>query len=181
MRLFRSWVGLFFVTVATAKALAAPSLSLTANTLSAGLPLLGYYASYSLDDAEGAKQQALTLGATVLSTLTLKKITHIQRPDGSDHQSFPSAHTSVAFAAAAFLDQRYRLSGSTTASLYSLAALSGMSRVNANKHRWGDVLGGAALGMLTASHFTTPSNVTWSLSMNQGQPELNLKFKLAMW
>ncbi len=58
-------------------------------------------------DWTGLKQAAFstvsTLGATYLLKYTVRK----ERPDHSDFHSFPSAHTSILFANAAFVQRRY--------------------------------------------------------------------------
>ena len=49
--------------------------------------------------------------STVMATAVvfpLKKITHVQRPDMSGFNSFPSGHTTIAFASAEFLREEYR-------------------------------------------------------------------------
>ena len=42
------------------------------------------------------------------AVLGVKKLTHELRPDGSDYYSFPSGHTTEAFASAEFLRQEYK-------------------------------------------------------------------------
>lgn len=53
------------------------------------------------------KDRTLILATSYLlvaaTTLPLKNITHVQRPDGSSFNSFPSGHTATAFAGAEFL------------------------------------------------------------------------------
>lgn len=83
-------------------------------------------------------------------THMLKSSTAIARPDRSDFESFPSAHTAAAFVAAEFLHQEfkdksmwYSIAGYTTASMV------GAFRILNNKHWMSDVFVGAAIGMLT--------------------------------
>jgi membrane-associated phospholipid phosphatase len=84
------------------------------------------------------------------------------RPDGSDYKSFPSGHTAVAFSAVRFMDKRYGAEmTSYTPWLYAAAALTGVARVQANKHHWQDVTIGAALGW-GASHL-------WAQPVRGGQ------------
>ena len=84
---------------------------------------------------------------------------HSTRPDGSDNKSFPSAHTAVAFSAAAFIDRRYgeQYGAWAPAALYGVAALTGVARVEAKKHHWGDVLAGGAMGYGASRFWTNPS------------------------
>jgi membrane-associated phospholipid phosphatase len=104
---------------------------------SIGLPALKH-------DGKGALQAGESLGAALLVSETLKLTIHERRPDGSDRQSFPSGHTSLSFAAAASLHQRYGWKVGVPATL--AAGLVGVARVEAHKHFWHDVLAGAAIG-----------------------------------
>ncbi|HNR78204.1 MAG TPA: phosphatase PAP2 family protein, partial [Parvularculaceae bacterium] len=78
------------------------------------------------------------------------------RPDGSDDRSFPSGHTSVSFAAAATLTNRYGWKVGLPA--HALAAFVGASRVKARKHHVSDVLVGAAIGELSGFLITSKLN-----------------------
>lgn len=90
--------------------------------------------------------------STVLATamvLPLKKITHVQRPDHSGFNSFPSGHTTMAFASAEFMRQEYRdLSPWYGVAGYAAAAATGALRLYNNKHWVSDVVAGAGFGML---------------------------------
>ena len=63
--------------------------------------------------------------------------------------SFPSGHTTVAFAAATVFAQEYKDKIYIPIIAYSAATLIGLSRITENKHWATDVLVGAALGYLT--------------------------------
>ncbi|WP_082214134.1 phosphatase PAP2 family protein [Dyadobacter psychrophilus] len=91
------------------------------------------------------KGEFLALGTTSL----LKKATHVLRPDGSSYTSFPSGHTTQAFAAATFLSEEYkdRYHWMPYAS-YTVASSVGLLRVANNKHYISDVLVGAGIGYL---------------------------------
>lgn len=91
-------------------------------------------------------------------TYTLKHFVHARRPDGSDNESFPSAHSSVAFTSAEYLRKRYGLEYGLPA--YAAAVFVGWSRVDADKHYTRDVLAGAAIGIASSWFFTTPSGRT---------------------
>jgi len=63
----------------------------------------------------------------------------------SGHDSFPSGHTTLAFAAAAALDRETR-SRWVPALAYPLATLVAWSRLHDRQHWVSDVVGGAAIG-----------------------------------
>jgi membrane-associated phospholipid phosphatase len=107
------------------------------------------------DDA-GAFQAGGSMAAAGGVTYLLKSTIHEMRPDGSDDQSFPSGHTSVSFAAAASLQNRYGWKIGLPAHI--AAAFVGLSRVEANKHHWHDVLVGAALGEASGLLITSKQN-----------------------
>lgn len=71
-------------------------------------------------------------------------------PSGkSTNSSFPSGHTTVAFAAATVFAMEYRNKPLVPILAYSAATLIGLSRISENKHWATDVLTGAAVGFLT--------------------------------
>ncbi|MBI3932295.1 MAG: phosphatase PAP2 family protein [Acidobacteria bacterium] len=88
-------------------------------------------------------QASLVAGAY---TTALKLGVGRERPDGSNRLSFPSGHTSHAFAWAAVLDRHY--GRRTGVAAYAVAGLIGVSRMERNKHHLSDVLAGATLGWL---------------------------------
>lgn len=74
--------------------------------------------------------------------------------DGSDYQSFPSGHTTAAFAFASAVDAEWgRLSPGrprwVAPALYGLATLTGISRVFHDRHWTSDVVMGGAIGFVT--------------------------------
>jgi membrane-associated phospholipid phosphatase len=109
----------------------------------------------ALKDREGmvqlVKSAALDLGVTY----GLKYSVHERRPDGSDNQSFPSAHTSVAFTSAEYIRKRYGWEYGIPA--YGLASFVAYSRVESDKHYARDVIAGAAIGIASSYIFTTPN------------------------
>lgn len=103
-------------------------------------------------DWDGVLQAGGSIGGSVIITQGLKEAFPSRRPDGSDNNSFPSGHTSTSFAAAATLHNRYGWEAGLPA--YLVASFVGVSRVEARKHRVGDVLVGAAIGT-TVGHLIT--------------------------
>ncbi|HKI90224.1 MAG TPA: phosphatase PAP2 family protein [Draconibacterium sp.] len=79
----------------------------------------------------------------------LKTWTHVQRPSG-DARSFPSGHTSFAFAMAQIMHKEYgEISPWFSIGAYSCAATVGILRVAKNAHWISDVVAGAGIGMLS--------------------------------
>jgi membrane-associated phospholipid phosphatase len=70
------------------------------------------------------------------------------RPPNASYTSFPSGHTTVAFAAATVFAMEYKDSRFVPIIAYSAASLIGLSRLIQNQHWTSDVLVGAALGYL---------------------------------
>ena len=103
-------------------------------------------------DWTGGKQLFLSLLAAAAVTEGLKAVVHERRPNGGDH-SFPSGHASISFAGASYLQMRYGWRYGIPAFL--AAAFVGFSRVEADEHWTKDVLGGAAIGIVSGFLFTS--------------------------
>nr|WP_230688297.1 phosphatase PAP2 family protein [Hymenobacter jeongseonensis] len=113
-----------------------------------GLGLAGVEGRHSRVDQVLLAALAFTLNDAV--TTQLKDRTHVKRPDGSNFHSFPSSHTSVAFASATFLHQEYGArSVWYSVGGYSVAALTGALRLAKDNHWLSDVLAGAGVGILS--------------------------------
>ncbi|MCF8332117.1 MAG: phosphatase PAP2 family protein [Bacteroidales bacterium] len=67
-------------------------------------------------------------------------------PSNTAYQSFPSGHTSGVFAVATVFARQYQNTTWVPVLAYSIATLTGISRVTEHKHWLGDVIAGAALG-----------------------------------
>lgn len=78
-------------------------------------------------------------------TTVLKYTIREPRPDSQGRDSFPSGHTTTAFAFAAVVGSEHEWYWGVSA--YSLAALVAYSRINDNAHHLHDVIGGAVIGM----------------------------------
>lgn len=129
-------------------------------------------------DWNGVLQAGGSIGGTILLTQGMKEAFPSRRPDGSDNKSFPSGHTSTSFAAAATLHNRYGWEAALPA--YLVASFVGLSRVEARKHRVGDVLVGAAVGTAVGHLVTRKANaqvqiVPWADTKGAGA-HLALRF-----
>lgn len=113
-----------------------------------GLGLAGVPGRHKPVDQLLLSALAFTLNDAVTSNL--KKLTQVQRPDGSDFHSFPSQHTSLAFASATFLHKEYGgRSVWYSVGGYSVAAATGGIRMAKDVHWFSDVLAGAGVGILS--------------------------------
>jgi membrane-associated phospholipid phosphatase len=82
-----------------------------------------------------------------VTTTALKYAVARTRPDGSDRLSFPSGHTSNAFAIAGVANAHYGWKVGVPS--YVAASAIGLSRVSRDKHHLSDVMAGAALGYIS--------------------------------
>ena len=138
----------------------AESASDTLRGLSAGSYLLTAIAVPSDSAASRASGLAVGLSTVTLERLTvsgLKALSDRERPDGSDNQSFPSGHTSLATATASmaadnlsYADAPDWVLATSRIGFYGLAAGTGWARVEAEKHYPSDVLAGYAIGAFLA-------------------------------
>jgi len=111
---------------------------------------LGTYALGRLRDQPKVAHLGMDLlQAQILSELMiepLKFAVHRERPDGSNHQSFPSGHAAVTFATATVIERHL---GWRKAILgYAVASYVAMSRIHDNRHYASDVIFGAAVGSI---------------------------------
>ncbi|QFU22813.1 phosphatase PAP2 family protein [Shewanella eurypsychrophilus] len=118
------------------------------------IPTGAMVGSLAIGDTEGAWQLTKGLGTSATITHGLKFVYRKMRPDGTKPNSFPSGHTSAAFAGAAYLHHRYGDAWAVPA--YGAAVFVGFSRVHANRHFIDDVMAGGAISVLTSLYFTEP-------------------------
>ena len=82
------------------------------------------------------------------TTWALKHSVNRERPDGTDNKSFPSGHTTFAFAGATILYKEYQHTSKWIGIAgYGVAALTAADRIRRNRHHWEDVAAGAAIGV----------------------------------
>jgi hypothetical protein len=83
---------------------------------------------------------------TELLVEPLKFATGRLRPDGSNHQSFPSGHSAVTFATATVIERHLGWRKSLLG--YTIASYVAASRLHDNRHYLSDVIFGAAVGSI---------------------------------
>lgn len=162
-----------------------PGLVKAGDALQVGIPLAALGLTFLLDNDESADAATgfggnafgidasalrmngsprhdllLAVGRTELATYTLKYGINAERPNGGG-QSFPSGHTSMAFAGAEFMRKEYGWFWGVPA--YLAAGYVGWSRVESRNHWTADVLAGAAIGILS-NH----DSVDFSLPFGRG-------------
>jgi membrane-associated phospholipid phosphatase len=92
----------------------------------------------------------------------------------SEDNSFPSGHTTQAFALAAVLSSHYH-SKWVRIPAYSFAGLVGLARMNKNKHWASDVVGGALLGTFVGKEFVVYNRrKRRELSMKEHHADMSL-------
>jgi PAP2 superfamily len=149
------------------------------EVLRIALPLAaGGYSLYQ-KDYDGVLQLGVSEAIAVGTSFLLQQFIREERPDKSDFRAFPSDSTAMAFSAASYLQIRYGRQFGIPA--FAIATFVGYSRVEADKHNWGDVAAGAVLGWL-ASEITTVrfQNMRISASAGWGGTPSGLFVRLTM-
>jgi len=114
------------------------------NIIYVGAMWFDYASNYSVRSDERAKLMAKTTLYSSLTTTVLKHTVRQKRPGGQDTSSFPSGHTTTAFAFASVIGMEHDLAWSIPA--YALAGFVAYSRMNDNFHFTHDVIAGATIG-----------------------------------
>ncbi len=143
------------------------------------LPALSLTSTFIWKDGQkGTLQFSESLVSTIAITWGLKLLIDKERPNGESLNSFPSGHTSISFASAAFIQRRYGWEYGTPA--YLLAGYVGFSRIKAKKHDSIDVIAGAILGTGLSYIFTKPFNLENKVVVSPGffddSPTLNFTY-----
>lgn len=149
------------------------------------------------DDAHTFEAASEALALTAITTETLKNVVGRHRPDSESPTSFPSGHTSFAFAATTVLLRELEKDDGDSAwnpweiAAYVPAGYVAWERVRADRHWPSDVAAGAFIGVLVANwvwdvHFTheedqrriysPPSKVAWRLEAADldGRPAIGI-------
>ena len=148
-------------------------------------------AGYAFHDPKTADTGFLALKAILIAgatTRSLQLLTQRQRPfkeQGSElwngsgikwgRDSFPSGHSTVAWTLASVLSYQYSDQSWLPPVVYSLAALTSLSRVYEDKHWSSDVFAGAVVGML-AARLTLVSTPRLSVVPCMVQPGITMTF-----
>ena len=116
-------------------------------------PVLAYTIALPFADGDYSWQErTCVLGTSFASMMAicygLKWITGVERPNGRNMNSFPSAHTAMAFMGAELVRREFGPWWGIAA--YTSAAVTGFLRIYNNWHWTGDVLAGAGFGILSA-------------------------------
>jgi membrane-associated phospholipid phosphatase len=143
------------------------------------LPVAAGGFSLYKEDYDGVLQLGVSELFAEGTSLILQHFVHEQRPDKSDYKSFPSDSAAVSFSAASYMQIRYGWGYGLPA--YALATFVGYSRVEADKHHWGDVAAGALIGW-AASEITTVRYRNVQINASPGFSETPLGFSVtAIW
>ena len=123
-----------------------------------GIPLLANWALKAAGVQSRSKIErmlsanAMALGVSFGAAELLKLSVREGRPDQSDKNSLPSAHTSFAFVSATVLSREYgHLSPWVTIGSYTTAASTELLRIKHNKHWMSDLYMGAGIGVMSTN------------------------------
>jgi membrane-associated phospholipid phosphatase len=103
---------------------------------------------------------------------SVKKMVGRQRPDDTNHVSFPSGHTANAFMVASVASHHYGWKAGLPA--YAFATYIGSSRLKSRKHFLTDVVAGATLGYIVGRTVTRRDRknrerrINWGISVPPG-------------
>jgi membrane-associated phospholipid phosphatase len=103
---------------------------------------------------------------------------HFLQKDNSSFVSFPSGHTTVAFAAATVFAMEYREYRIVPIIAYSAATAIGLSRIVQNQHWISDVLVGAALGFLCGRQVVNNYHRYSKLQLEKAKKKNTVSFNL---
>jgi membrane-associated phospholipid phosphatase len=143
---------LFLLSISNAIADSADTWNTISNIFGYGMPLVALGYSIDQEDEAGALQLGGSLVTSLGTSLVLKNAFPKDRPDGSGNDSFPSDHAAIAFSSARYMTKRY---DANPYYWYAAAGITGLARVQANKHTWGDVIAGCVIGFLSSEIWTS--------------------------
>ena len=124
------------------------------DVLQFAVPIGALGTTIAADDGAGRTDFLSSFAISSATVFGLKELVDKARPNAQSLNSFPSGHTAAAFSGAAFIYRRY--GGRWGLPAYLLAAYTGASRVEAEKHFLDDVLSGASISFLTNAFLVEP-------------------------
>ncbi len=125
-----------------------------ADILVLALPASAYLLTLDKQDRHGAWALAKSLGLTAAGTLVLNSTIDKDAPNVTSSDAFPSGHAAIAFGSAAFIQRRYGWRPGIPA--YLVAAYVGWLRIETDDHDAADIIGGAAVGIISSYLLTEP-------------------------
>jgi membrane-associated phospholipid phosphatase len=170
---------IFFIVVATLSSWtchAGTDKETQADILTLALPASAYLLTLNKQDNDGAWLLTKSLGLTALSTLALNSIIDKDAPNGSSTDAFPSGHTSIAFSSAAFTQKRYGWRPGIPS--YIVATYVGHLRMETDDHDAADVIGGAAVGIISSYLLTKPFNDNVKISAWADSKSAGFRFQV---
>ena len=148
-------------------------VELAGNVLMVALPVAAAGLTLGFQDGQGAWEFGESAALSMCTTFALKFSIKKTRPDG-ESQSFPSGHATISFTAAEFMCRRYGWEYGLPA--HALATFVAYSRVQAQRHYTVDVVGGAAIGILSSYLITRPYK-GWNIQPEVGYSYIGIRLK----
>jgi hypothetical protein len=105
-------------------------------------------------DMQGLKQWSLVGASSLFATWGLKTLGDKERPNAENSKSFTSGHATAGFFGAGFIYRRYGPRWGVPA--YVVAAYTGATRVDGERHYMDDVISSFSLSLMSNWLFTTP-------------------------
>lgn len=122
-----------------------------------GLDFAGVKAKHNIRDRTFLIASSYLFSSACVQTL--KRTTHVRRPDDANDLSFPSGHTATAFVGAHLLFKEYKNTSPWIGIAgYTVATGTGAMRILNKRHWFSDVVAGAGFGILSVeiSYFLLP-------------------------
>jgi membrane-associated phospholipid phosphatase len=139
-------------------------IELAGDVLVFALPIAAAGLTLGFKDGQGALEFGESAALAMGVTYALKFTIDTTRPNG-ENQSFPSGHATISFTSAEFICKRYGWEYGLPA--YALATFVAYSRIEAGQHYPIDVIGGAAIGIVSSYLFTRPYK-GWNIQPETG-------------
>lgn len=156
-------------------AMAKDGIETAGDVMRVAMPVLAGGYSLIRGDKEGAVELLKSVALASAFAFGMKEAVTSSRPDGSNEDSFPSAHTTNAFSAAAYMDHRYGWKFGLPS--YLAAGFVGFSRIHADRNHVADVAVGALIGWGVSHLFVSPLPVTAGAEVSHDGALLRLRAK----